>query len=129
VQLLITSLLMTTWERWDVHNAENWCFLLPSIIQELIEKTRERQAETLSEITWCGRTVPVKNERVRVALLSIQQNAKQLSESGSSAEQKLSLFESLLKELIEAQQSLRDELRDDQVCVCVTVVLLKYCSQ
>lgn len=94
-------------------------------MQELIEKTRERQAETLSEITWCGRVVPVKNERVRVALLSIQQNAKQLDESGSSAEQKLSLYESLLKELIDAQQSLRDELKDDQVCVCFLMIAME----
>lgn len=84
-------------------------------MQELIEKTRERQAETFSEVTWCNRTVPVKNEHVRVAMLSIQQNTKQLNDSSSSTQQKLSLYESLLKELIDAQQSLRDELKDDQV--------------
>lgn len=47
-------------------------------------------------------------------LLSIQQNAKQLSEA-ASIELKLSLYESILKELIEAQQSVKEELKDDPV--------------
>jgi len=85
--------------------------------------------ETLSEISWCGRTVPVKNEHVRVAMLSIQQNAKQMNDSLSSAEQKLSLYESLLKELIDAQQSLRDELKDDQVGFVVRWIACKLMSR
>ena len=86
------------------------------MFQELIEKTREKQSVTFSEVTWCGRTVPVKNEQVRVLLLSIQENVKQLSEAPSS-DQKLSLYESMLKELIEAQHSLKEELKDDPVRV------------
>ena len=82
----------------------------------MIEKTRERQSVTLSEVVWLGRSIPVKNEQVRLLLLSIQQNAKQLSEAASSSiELKLSLYESILKELIEAQQSVKEELKDDPV--------------
>ena len=45
------------------------CFVLRQkvvsfCIQELIEKTREKQSATLSEVTWRERTVPVKNEQV-----------------------------------------------------------------
>ena len=80
----------------------------------MIEKTKEKQSATLSEVTWRGRTVPVKNEQVRVLLLSVQESERQLAESDST-EGKLSVCETLLKELIDAQQSLRDELKDDPV--------------
>jgi len=91
--------------------------LSTSYSQKLIEKTRERQSVTLSEVSWLGRSVPVKTEQVRVLLLSIQHNEKQLSTAPLSTtnEQKLSMCESMLKELIEAQQALKDDLKDEQV--------------
>ena len=82
--------------------------------QELIEKTREKQAATLSELTWRGRTVPVKNESVRTFLLSVEESKRQMA-AATSTDSKLSVADTLLKELIEAQQSLRDELKDDVV--------------
>jgi len=85
--------------------------------QELIEKTRERQASSVSEISWAGRVVPVKNEQVRVLLLSMEQNVHQLAEMTTSDddEHKLSLYESTMKALVEAQQIIRDEHKDDPV--------------
>ena len=65
-------------------------------------------------MTWRGRTFPVKNERVRVALLVLQDVDNQLEQAETHAD-KLSVYESLMKELIEAQQALRDELKDDAV--------------
>ena len=56
----------------------------------------------------------MKNERVRVSLLTLQETEKQLDESSTTAD-KVSVYESLMKELIDAQQALRDELKDDQV--------------
>ena len=85
-----------------------------SVDQELIEKTRERQSATLSEVTWRGRTVPVKSERVRVCLLTAQESTKQLAET-TDVESKLSVYETLLKELIDAQQALREDFKDDAV--------------
>lgn len=80
----------------------------------MIEKTREKQAATLSEVTWRGRMVPVKNEKVRVFLLSVNESDKQIEEA-EDVDSKLSVCESLLKELIDAQQALRDDLKEDQV--------------
>lgn len=60
--------------------------------------------------------MPVKNEQVRVFLLSIQDSEKQLGEA-HTADSKLSIYESLLKELIDAQQALREELKDDPVSI------------
>ncbi|ESO03053.1 hypothetical protein HELRODRAFT_112400, partial [Helobdella robusta] len=86
---------------------------LTSKLDELIEMTREKQSSSLSEVTWLARTIPVKNIQVRRLLLSMQQSSNQLRDAG--AEQKLSMYESLLKEIIEAQQSHKDEFKDDGI--------------
>lgn len=91
---------------------------LVCVIQELIEKTREKQASSLLEVAWRGRTVPIKNEKVRVFLLSLQESETHIMDA-TTIESKLSVYESLLKELIDAQQSLKDDLKDDPVSVAV----------
>ena len=58
----------------------------------------------------------MKNEQVRVLLVSIEHNAVQLAET-TSEEHKLSLYESMMKALVEAQQILRDDCKDDPVGV------------
>lgn len=80
----------------------------------MLSQTREKQAATLSEVTWRDRTVPVKNEQVRLFLLNLQESDKQV-ESAEGFDSKLSVIESLLKQCIDAQQVLREMLNDDQV--------------
>ena len=43
--------------------------LLTAKLDALISQTRQKQAATLSEVTFRGRTIPVKSEKVRVFLL------------------------------------------------------------
>ncbi|KAL5018150.1 hypothetical protein ScPMuIL_003872 [Solemya velum] len=85
---------------------------LTSRLDELLSQTREKQAATLSEVTWRDRTVPVKNEPVRVFLLNVQESSKDI-EASTELESKVSVYESLMKECIDAQQVLRDVLHDD----------------
>lgn len=66
-------------------------------------------------MTWRDRTVPVKNEPVRVFLLNVQESSKDI-EAATELESKVSVYESLMKECIDAQQVLRDALHDDPVC-------------
>lgn len=82
-------------------------------LDQLLSQTREKQAATLSEVTWRDRTVPVKNEQVRLFLLNLQESDKQV-ESAEGFDSKLSVIESLLKQCIDAQQVLREMLNDDQ---------------
>ncbi|XP_069123968.1 signal recognition particle subunit SRP68-like [Argopecten irradians] len=83
-----------------------------SHLDDLLSQTREKQAATLSEFPWRGRTVPVKSEPVRLFLLNLQESIKEI-ESAESTESKVSIYESLLKQCIEAQQVLRDALQED----------------
>ena len=90
-----------------------FCFVLCEL-QALLSQTREKQTATLSEVTWQGRTVPVKSEPVRLFLLSLQDVGQEV-ESAEGIDNKISIYESLLKQCIDAQQVLRDSLQDDQV--------------
>ncbi|XP_041364643.1 signal recognition particle subunit SRP68-like [Gigantopelta aegis] len=85
---------------------------LTSKLDELLSQTREKQASTLSEISWRGRMMPIKVEAVRVFLLNLQESSKEL-ESTEDSEAKVSIYESLLKQCIDAQQALRDTLQED----------------
>ncbi|KAK3089911.1 hypothetical protein FSP39_007594 [Pinctada imbricata] len=86
---------------------------LTTQLDDLLSQTREKQAATLSEVTWRGRTVPVRSEPVRLFLLNVQESAKDI-ESAESVDSKISIYESLLKQCIDAQQILRDSLQEDQ---------------
>ncbi|XP_022089362.1 signal recognition particle subunit SRP68-like [Acanthaster planci] len=86
--------------------------MMSSNIDSLLAQTREKQALTLSEVTWRGRLVPVKNEQVRAFLLSCEENEKQLK-SSSDPESQMSIYESLLMECKDALQILRDEIKAD----------------
>ena len=84
------------------------------LFQVLLSQTREKQAATLSEVTWRGRTVPVKSEPVRLFLLNLQESSKEV-EMSEGIDNKISIYESILKQCIDAQQVLRDSLQEDQV--------------
>ncbi|XP_011455290.1 signal recognition particle subunit SRP68 [Magallana gigas] len=86
---------------------------LTSHLDDLLSQTREKQTATLSEVKWQGRTVQVKNEPVRLFLLNLQDSTKEI-ESAEGIDSKISIYESLLKQCIDAQQVLRDTLQDDQ---------------
>ncbi|KAH3862769.1 hypothetical protein DPMN_025743 [Dreissena polymorpha] len=82
-------------------------------LDTLLSQTREKQSATLSEVTWQGRTVAVKSEPVRLFLLNLQESAQEV-ERAEGLDNKISIYESLLKQCIDAQQVLRDSLQDDQ---------------
>ncbi|KAK7112430.1 signal recognition particle subunit SRP68-like [Littorina saxatilis] len=87
---------------------------LSSKLDDLLSQTREKQTATLSEVTWRGRTVQVKVETVRLFLLSMTDAEKEL-EAADTTESKVSIYETILKQCIEAQQALRDSLQEDLV--------------
>ncbi|XP_048760019.1 signal recognition particle subunit SRP68-like [Ostrea edulis] len=86
---------------------------LTSHLDDLLSQTREKQTATLSEVKWQGRMVPVKNEPVRLFLLNLQDSTKEI-ESAESVDSKISIYESVLKQCIDALQVLKDSLQDDQ---------------
>ncbi|XP_043317247.1 signal recognition particle subunit SRP68 [Cervus elaphus] len=87
--------------------------LLAEKLEALITQTRAKQAATMSEVEWRGRTVPVKIDKVRIFLLGLADNEAAIVQA-ESEETKERLFESMLSECRDAIQAVREELKSDQ---------------
>lgn len=68
----------------------------------------------MSDVTWRDRIVQVKSEPVRLFLLNLQESSKEV-EMSEGIDNKISIYESILKQCIDAQQVLRESLQDDPV--------------
>ncbi|ELW68297.1 Signal recognition particle 68 kDa protein [Tupaia chinensis] len=93
--------------------AYNIALTFYNTFQALITQTRAKQAATMSEVEWRGRTVPVKIDKVRIFLLGLADNEAAIAQA-ESEETKERLFESMLSECRDAIQAVREELKPDQ---------------
>ncbi|KAM9296495.1 signal recognition particle subunit SRP68 [Gastrophryne carolinensis] len=87
--------------------------LLADKLETLITQTRAKQAATMSEVEWRGRTVPVKIDKVRIFLLGLSDTESAIAQA-EDAETKERLFESVLSECRDAIQVVREELKSEQ---------------
>jgi len=81
-------------------------------LDALISQTREQQAASLQDVEWRGRKMAVKQEKVRIFLLSYQESGQEL-ERARDADAKLALYEDLLLQCKDALQDLREDLIED----------------
>ncbi|KAK7007750.1 signal recognition particle subunit srp68, partial [Halocaridina rubra] len=81
-------------------------------LDNLLASARERQAATLSEVTWKGRTLAVKHEKVRLFLLNVGLIHEEL-EKTSSSDDCVNMLDKLLFECKDALQIIRDDLKND----------------
>ncbi|XP_044154048.1 signal recognition particle subunit SRP68 [Bufo gargarizans] len=87
--------------------------LLAEKLETLISQTRAKQAATMSEVEWRGRTIPIKIDKVRIFLLGLSDTEAAISQA-EDEEAKERLFESVLSECRDAIQSVREELKIEQ---------------
>lgn len=85
--------------------------LLTAKLDALISQTRQKQAATLSEVTFRGRTIPVKSEKVRVFLLAHQEAESSLSSAELPDQQ--AILEKVVDEVKDALLALQDEMKSD----------------
>eukprot|EP00794_Sanderia_malayensis_P008838 gene8838-9784_t len=83
--------------------------LLVSKIDAAISQTREKLASNVGEVSWRGRTVPVRNEKARVFILRMQSKDEELQRADGS-EEKIEAYDDFLMECKEAVQSLKEDL-------------------
>ena len=81
-------------------------------LDSLISQTREQQAATLQDIEWKGRKMAVKQEKVRLFMLSYQESGQELTRAKDVAA-KQSVYENLLLQCKDAVQTMRDDLVED----------------
>ena len=77
----------------------------------------------MTEVSWRGHTVPVKNEKVRSFILHAQQSTRELDRA-ETMDSKLTLYDSLLMECKDALQAIKDELKGDTVSTSFLLFLL-----
>ena len=78
-------------------------------------------ASSLTEVQWQGKSIPVKNERIRVSLIKLNQLVNEVGRT-EEREKKMTLFERLLMECQDSTQLVRDELNQDSVSVINTLL-------
>jgi len=81
-------------------------------LDNLLASAREQQASTLSEVTWKGRTLAVKHEKVRLFLVNEGLIHDEL-EKASGAEEQADMLDKLLAECKDAIQLIREDLKID----------------
>ncbi|XP_045111416.1 LOW QUALITY PROTEIN: signal recognition particle subunit SRP68-like [Portunus trituberculatus] len=81
-------------------------------LDNLLASARERQASTLSEVTWKGRTLAVRHEKVRLFLVSEGLIHEELDRTADASE-RVRLLDRLLMECKDAIQLVRDDLKND----------------
>ena len=83
--------------------------------QLVLAKTQEKAASSLTEVTWLGRKLPVRNERLRVSLVKLQQLEREVGIGNEGTGEKVEVYERLLMECQDAMQIVRDELTAEMV--------------
>uniref|UniRef100_UPI003AACE5C1 signal recognition particle subunit SRP68 isoform X1 n=1 Tax=Centroberyx gerrardi TaxID=166262 RepID=UPI003AACE5C1 len=81
-------------------------------LETLITRTRAKQAATMSEVEWRGRTVPVKIDKARIFLLGLADNEATIAQAANE-ETKEHLYETLLAECRDTIQAVREELKTE----------------
>ncbi|XP_026215247.1 LOW QUALITY PROTEIN: signal recognition particle subunit SRP68 [Anabas testudineus] len=81
-------------------------------LESLITQARTKQAATMSEVEWRGRTVPVKIDKARIFLLGLADNEAAIAQAANE-ETKEHLYETLLAECRDTIQAVREELKTE----------------
>uniref|UniRef100_A0A672HU44 Signal recognition particle subunit SRP68 n=1 Tax=Salarias fasciatus TaxID=181472 RepID=A0A672HU44_SALFA len=81
-------------------------------LEALITQARTKQAATMSEVEWRGRSVPVKIDKARIFLLGLADNEAAIAQA-SNEETKEHLYETLLAECRDTIQAVREELKSE----------------
>ncbi|XP_067354162.1 signal recognition particle subunit SRP68 [Channa argus] len=81
-------------------------------LESLITQARTKQAATMSEVEWRGRTVPVKIDKARIFLLGLADNEAAIAQA-TNEETKEHLYETLLVECRDTIQAVREELKNE----------------
>ncbi|RVE76625.1 hypothetical protein OJAV_G00010630 [Oryzias javanicus] len=81
-------------------------------LEALITQARTKQAATMSEVEWRGRSVPVKVDKARIFLLGLADNEAAIAQAANE-ETKEHLYETLLAECRDTIQAVREELKSE----------------
>ena len=90
-------------------------------MKEVLVKTQEKAATSLTEVTWLGKKVPVRSERLRVSLVKLQLVEGELGRE-AEPEKNMEVYETLLMECQDTMQLAREELTTETVRIQLPTV-------
>eukprot|EP00050_Salpingoeca_kvevrii_P017301 m.63830 g.63830 ORF g.63830 m.63830 type:complete len:608 (-) comp7484_c0_seq1:48-1871(-) len=92
--------------------------LLSEKIERAMAESRERSADTLTEITWRGTTVPVRADRVRIAILTVRANEYEIDHNEyASPAARMEAFDKLFIVYNEAIEAVEKEIKQESSAV------------
>ncbi|TPX36168.1 hypothetical protein SmJEL517_g01439 [Synchytrium microbalum] len=101
--------------------------LLTRQIEDTLAQTRHKKAVEVSSITWRGKTVPSKNEKLIEAILAAQESLQQLDkaikdaalplDSAEALDERLREFDAVIGALWDASRIAEQDVKDDAVAV------------
>lgn len=83
--------------------------MLAAKIDAAIKETREQLASSFGEVTWRGKTVPIRNEKARVFILRMQDKDTEV-ERQTTYEDKMDVYDNLLMECKDTLQVVNAEI-------------------
>ena len=94
-------------------------------LKAAISQTREKLSATVGEVTWRGKTVPVKTEKARAFILRSQTKEDEITRCVTSDE-KLEFYDNFLMDCKEASQAVKEDLNYEAVSLPFGEFVLKY---
>ena len=94
------------------HSQQNTTYdLLNAKLENALQETRKRQSTGLDKIQWRGRTVPIKSDKIRSALVSAEDIRTELSNGTKSTSEKLVTYGNLFMAYGDTLEAIRSEQR------------------
>ncbi len=87
---------------------------LPPTSQLVLAKTQEKVVTSLTEVTWLGKKLPVRSEKLKLCLVKVGQLESELGRV-EGGEEKTKVYEQLLMECQDALQIVREEISAEEV--------------
>lgn len=85
--------------------------LLKSKLESVLAEERTRQAEKMSELSWQGKDLPVRNNTTRLSILNAQALVKQLEQiDDNKHEKKMGIYDKCFIQYNDAKRQIRDDL-------------------
>jgi len=84
--------------------------LLRTQLDVVLSELRKKEVESMNEVLWKGQKVPIRNESLRMSILSADSIFKLEMQQASTVEQKLQLYDKIFIHYSDALKTISSDL-------------------
>jgi len=85
--------------------------LLNTKLESALQEARKRQASGMEKISWRGRVVPIKSEKLRIALINAEEIRGEVKSQAKSEEEQMQAYTNLFMAYGDTIELIRNELK------------------